>query len=1790
MAQASWGAKKGVRHGSPRVLWLARGLWTLGVVLLLGWLGWLLWRPFRHPRTHLVLLSGDVVAFDPAPYAPPADFVVEDFRALLGLENVLHRGLLEQPGPLILGSLRTPDEMQKLADRLNERVTGRGDVLIVYAVAHGLTQDNDAWLLASGADSQSPFGGRYRLASLLAQLRECEAATKLLVLDAGRIEYDPLRGLLDNDFPEQLVERVEELGDPTIFVLCSHAAGQRSHLSPALRRSVFGYFVASGLKGAADSNGNRAVDLAELSRFVTAGVSGWVKQTSGEAAEQTPLLAWGGGSPLPSSLPVLVAVPRETKKANEVEVDHAKVIETAREEAEVDPRLVSQGQSELNSLIARGISQGTPQGRFGHFIGDAARQASSKAVAAAPKLPGKAEGKEPKAEEAQEKKDDLKVAVAKSGEPVNAEEQLKSEAKNGAKVAARSTSAPAGPSREELSPQLDRAWKLRDELAASDRPAVRPVDYAPHLWRQVEQRLLTVDRRLRTGFLLDTRRIAAELQEVNATLDTLSTTTTSNHVSATSLTQQFAALVPGRPLAGVEPSSLAVAELLAREGARPLGEELPPLIARLDRLIAAGNRTDLEAFAAELKPEHDRWLELRIVRRLAGRPDLDWRLVQLVLDAARLAEQTAAASTNGSQWVRPEVDAADAQRLSAERQLLAGATYDRDTAIANLTQAVATYKAALDELAAIRSGERLANDVWFRLPDYLAWNAAAGNVRGVGPTRDELADLLPRLTALGDLLAAPGAGRAAEVRQAAGQLQTALEQVRAAAEPRAAEQLLSPPISAGKAWKIALLLETSLPTAEMRAALAAGWPEVDAALAAQVQVSTGETQGELPANALRVDDNRYEARARLQLQAWTAAFRNIPGADFNALQASLTPPLAAGANARSASLDARRESFSARLHDLLRDLPADIARGTLPDLDLSSPANRTARLARLGQWNRVLRLIDPRTPSESAASISSALNDAATYDLLTWLYARAQGAAEDAPPQEAAQLQNVAVSYRTAAAAISHQPPLSGEPDSPLQLAGTDRVTLTYLALRQADFTIRNTSASPLKVWLTVEADEKLLEISSAAGRTLYAWSELTTGDVSGGTVGTRVARLPPTLELLPGQTAKAPLRLIRRQASLHPAHLIIRAVTEQHIARHDVTVELPPPEDIQLTIASPVNRWTPQRAGVELLPFPNRVNAFAFELASGKSEDRKVDVEVFPLIALPPQGLPAEPLSVADAGRLRREMSILPIVAEARGLALPGGGELVAVPLEKPKVPEPMPPAAGQKTNGKASGADAGSKAPQPASDKPPPVPLASGLVAIITDLADQRQTFRHLAIAPQRPQRYIRPQVRYRAARERIEIVVAAQDPLLLPADGVRIRAEIVEPIPADAERQLETVLKSPATEAELFAEVPAGPGKFVTLRLTVDDYPRAMYFRVPCSGETSDVPEDLDVLAVRITDLPQGTIYKPPTAMIPVQLAIDAPAAALKSPPLKVEIGIDRNRDRELRGDETLLVTTDRQVTASLIGISKAGDLQIEALVTDITVDVPAGSLVSGRANMLAHAMLGDKEAWSAPLEIVSDGQPPRASAIELRPTGVAVIGSDVLVSALADDLGLSGVAKLEVAFDLDRSGKFGPATKPVAGALGDDGRWAAKLPTAGLASGAFNVLVRAIDRAGNASEPARASIRLLTAEEAAADALKSNAADISGVVTYGGQPQAGVTVSLLAEGTPPPPPKTKAKAPAPPPLVQATTDAQGRFMLAKIAPGKYVVVAAGLVRNKNRRAEQSVTFAKPADVQPLTLEFK
>ena len=161
----------------------------------------------------------------------------------------------------------------------------------------------------------------------------------------------------------------------------------------------------------------------------------------------------------------------------------------------------------------------------------------------------------------------------------------------------------------------------------------------------------------------------------------------------------------------------------------------------------------------------------------------------------------------------------------------------------------------------------------------------------------------------------------------------------------------------------------------------------------------------------------------------------------------------------------------------------------------------------------------------------------------------------------------------------------------------------------------------------------------------------------------------------------------------------------------------------------------------------------------------------------------------------------------------------------------------------------------------------------------------------------------MRYNADRERIEVTVVPVDRMLIPPEGVRVHAEVVESIPDDAARELDAEILAPGFQAKLFLEVGSRPEKIVTLRLSVDDYPRAFTFRVPCTGNTGDVPEVLDGMAVMITSPKPQHAYQSPLDELPVELLADVPDGSFQVPGDRLEVGIDRNNDRDFR-DEPLL----------------------------------------------------------------------------------------------------------------------------------------------------------------------------------------------------------------------------------------------------------------------------------------------
>lgn len=277
--------------------------------------------------------------------------------------------------------------------------------------------------------------------------------------------------------------------------------------------------------------------------------------------------------------------------------------------------------------------------------------------------------------------------------------------------------------------------------------------------------------------------------------------------------------------------------------------------------------------------------------------------------------------------------------------------------------------------------------------------------------------------------------------------------------------------------------------------------------------------------------------------------------------------------------------------------------------------------------------------------------------------------------------------------------------------------------------------------------------------------------------------------------------------------------------------------------------------------------------------------------------------------------------------------------------------------------------------------------------------------------------------------------------------------------------------------------------------------------------------------------------------------------------------------------------------LVGVSKPGELEIDAKVTDFIVNVPAAGLGSGRMNVIGMQCSATRMPGASRSKFRSMGSV-RVSAIELRPAGSVTIGDPVLVSALADDAGLSGVAKVEAAFDRDRSENLAPrpCRWPVPWATTAAGRLAcprlASLPAlTTFSSGPPTKLATKAPLVGCRSALSPRPKPNSTPKRATRPTSRASS------TTADPKPRSPLR-SCATSGFPKPRRVPKATSVPPPvPVAQTVTDDKGQFKFSKIAPWrKYIVTATALIHNRNRDAQAPVAFANPEEVQPVTLTLK
>lgn len=207
-----------------------------------------------------------------------------------GLGSLKQLAALGDKAPLLklapdgLVELRSDVAWQPNLERLKE------PLLVVAISAHGGKDARGPYLLPNDADLRDTDRQRIRVEALLDQLAKLPAGQrKLLILDTVFMPSQAALGMLNNDFARALHDldaRIKSI--PNLVVLCSTSPDELSWAAPEWGSTAFGHFLADGIRGLADEDGDRRIDAYELWKYTRDNVNNWARIN--RFAEQTPML------------------------------------------------------------------------------------------------------------------------------------------------------------------------------------------------------------------------------------------------------------------------------------------------------------------------------------------------------------------------------------------------------------------------------------------------------------------------------------------------------------------------------------------------------------------------------------------------------------------------------------------------------------------------------------------------------------------------------------------------------------------------------------------------------------------------------------------------------------------------------------------------------------------------------------------------------------------------------------------------------------------------------------------------------------------------------------------------------------------------------------------------------------------------------------------------------------------------------------------------------------------------------------------------------------------------------------------------------------------------------------------------------------------------------------------------------------------------------------------------------------------------------------------------------------
>ncbi len=747
------------------------------------------------------------------------------------------------------------------------------------------------------------------------------------------------------------------------------------------------------------------------------------------------------------------------------------------------------------------------------------------------------------------------------------------------------------------------------------------------------------------------------------------------------------------------------------------------------------------------------------------------------------------------------------------------------------------------------------------------------------------------------------------------------------------------------------------------------------------------------------------------------------------------------------------------------------------------------------------------------------------------------------------------------ARAVLPVPALPQEPVELARLTCPEKVTVNRDAWTDFELSLQGTGEADARAALELRFDPSLVELATRDGES----------------VRPGVSR---DVVVRSGRAVAHPYRI--RARGEEPLETEVQATVTCETSRHTASmgVVLPPPDRVDLVVSRVDGRPEPgvgAALGADHLrvrPFPNRANEYQLSLVNRSGRARQVVVRLHA----------ADGSDRAHSGR--RTPDLLPKLGESVPIDLSADDTPAPVrfPAPKPEVPESKsrPGEAASPEQAKPGIVTAKPVSPEPPQPESFP-PLTNGIVCVVEDTAERDSRWvRRLTFSPRLPRDYLEAEAGYDPARGRIEIRLRARDrdgqpnleglPVLTSEEPIEVAWDTAGILAAETRMKQRAVLGPPGYQALLFADVPPDPARMIPVRLAVDGYPRAFVFHVRCDRRRERIPRERSLSRVRIAAPQDGDALRAPAEEIVVKLQVDAPEDAFRQPGDRVEVGLDENGDRFLRGEPSLRLSADRQVIAELNEVSPEGILRVTPKVGDFVLRlVPAGLRnttvdVLAQLHLSATNPLAEEAAAEDAATVVLDAAPP-VLRVEVSDREHAA-GEPVRVTAEVEDL--SGAAEVRFGFDVDESGALEEDEKPVSLRRADaEGKWIAEVPTKDLPPGRHVLLVRAIDRVGLQGQPVK-NVVAIASDSAMAKPKKPTTGSIEGRVILIDRPAGGIKVTIEGLGR------------------TATSDSSGRFSFESVPPGSYTLQAKGVALNQRRSGKAGLVVE--ASTKPTRVEVQ